>query len=52
LADGTWYLYVVALDKAGNSTTSTIIGVTIDNTKPVIANLNFPEEAATTAILA
>ncbi|MDP2670105.1 MAG: Ig-like domain-containing protein [bacterium] len=51
LTGGTRYLYTVATDAAGNSTTSTIISVTVDNTLPAISNLNFPEEASTSAEL-
>lgn len=48
LADGTWYLFTVAIDEAGNTTTSAIIPVTIDNTKPEILNntLNFPSDVS------
>jgi hypothetical protein len=51
LANGTWYLYTVAIDEAGNTTTSTIIPVTVDNTKPVVHPLTFPEHASTAADL-
>ncbi|MEI7557594.1 MAG: hypothetical protein WCJ45_01795 [bacterium] len=52
--NGTRYLYTVATDTAGNTTTSTIIPVTIDNTKPEILNniINFPNEVATSDTLA
>ena len=54
LNNGTRYLYTVATDTAGNTTTSTIIPVTIDNTKPEILNniINFPNEVATSDTLA
>jgi len=54
LANGAWYIYSLAVDMAGNSTYSTIISVTIDNTKPEILNnvINFPSEVATSDTLA
>jgi len=42
-ADGTWYLYAIATDLVGNTATSSLIGVVVDNADPVATGSVAPD---------